>query len=89
MRVISDDTDVFLLLLHFYVAHKYTSALYMSSPVANRPIVDLRATAQKNKDATKSILVMHAPTGADTVAATYNVGKKQALKTLETTIPDT
>ena len=31
VRVISDDTDVFLLLLHFYVAHKCTSALYMSS----------------------------------------------------------
>ena len=27
VRVISDDTDVFLLLLHFYVAHKCTSAL--------------------------------------------------------------
>ena len=61
----------------------------MSSPVANRPIVDLRATAQKNKYTTKSILVMHALTGADTVAATYNVGKKQGLKTLETTNPDT
>ena len=63
VRVISDDTDVFLLLLHFY--------------------------AQKNKYTTKSILVMLALTGADTVAATYNVGKKQGLKTLETTNPDT
>ena len=45
VRVISDDTDVFILLLQLYVAHKCTSALNMSSPVANRPIVDLRATA--------------------------------------------
>ena len=39
VRVISDDTDVFLLLLHFYVAHKCTSALYMSSPVVRDNVV--------------------------------------------------
>lgn len=82
VRVISDDTDVFLLLLHFYVSKKCTSDLYMCSPVANRSVVDLRATAQKNKDITKAIVVMHALTGTDTVAATYNVGKKMALKSL-------
>lgn len=88
VRVISADTDVFILLLNFYVSHKCTSALYMSSPVADRSIVDLRATAQKNKDMAKAILVMHALTGTDTVAATYNMGKKVALKALQTFDPE-
>ncbi len=88
VRVVSDDTDVFLFLLHFYVSHKCTSDLYMCSPVADRSIVDLRATAQKHKDTTKAILVMHALTGADTVAATYNVGKKSALKALQAIDPE-
>ena len=31
VRVVSDDTDVFVLLLHFYATNKGTSAQYMSS----------------------------------------------------------
>ena len=52
-------------------------------PVANRSIVDLEATVQKNKDTTKTILVMLALTGADSVTATYNVGKQVACKAME------
>ena len=74
VRVISDDTDVFFLLLHFYVSHKCTIDLYLCSPVTDRSIVDLRATAHKIKDMIKAILVMHTLTGTETVAATYNVG---------------
>lgn len=50
--------------------------------------MDIRATAQKHKDKTKAILVMHVLTGTDTVAATYNVGKKSALKALDATDPN-
>ena len=50
-----------------------TRALHMSSPLANRSIVDLVATVQKNKDTPKAIRVMPALSGADTVTATYNV----------------
>ena len=52
-------------------------------PVANRSIVSLEATVQKNKDTTKAILVMHALTLADTVTATYNVGKQLARNAME------
>ena len=60
-----------------------TRALCMSFPVTNRSTVDLGATVQKNKDTTKTILVMHALSGADTVTATYNVGKQLARKAME------
>ena len=42
-----------------YVYHTCTRALHMSSPVANRSIVDLGATVQKNKGKPNAILVMH------------------------------
>ena len=56
--------------------------------MANRSIVDLGATVQKNKDTTKANLVMHALPAADTATATYDVGKQLALKALETTNPE-
>ena len=56
--------------------------------MANRSVVDLGATVQKNKDTTNAILIMHASTEADTVTATYNVGTQLARKALETTNPE-
>ena len=81
-------THVLIFLPHSYVYHTCTRALHMSSPVANRSIVDLGAIVQKNKDTPKAILVMHAPSGTDDVTATYNVGKQLARKVLETTNPE-
>ena len=56
--------------------------------MANRSIVDLGATVQENKDTPKAILVMYTLSGADTVTATYNVGKQLARKAIETTNPE-
>ena len=71
-----------ILLPHSHVYHTCTRhVLHISSPVANRSIVDLGATVKKNKDTPKAILVMHALSGADTVTtAIYNVGKQLAMK---------
>ena len=74
---------MFILLPHLYVYHTCTRALHMSSPVANRSIVHLEATVQKNKDTTRAILVMLALSGSDTVTATYNVDKQLARKAIE------
>ena len=51
--------------------------------MANRSIVDLGATVLKNKGTTNVNLVMLALSGADTVTATYNVGKQLARKAIE------
>ena len=50
VRIIADNTDVFLSLLNFYVCHNRIGALNMSSQVANRSTVDLPAIVQKNTD---------------------------------------
>ena len=61
--------------------HMYTSCFAHELPwVANRSIVDLGATVQKNKDTPKAIVVMHALSGRDTITASYNVGKQRAMK---------
>ena len=80
---------VLIRLPHLYVYDMCTGALHISSPVANRSIMDLAATVQKNKDTPKAIMVKHALSGADTVTSTFNVGKHLARKTLETTNPET
>ena len=53
------------------------------APSGKSSIVDLEVTVQKNKDKTKAILVMLALTGAESVTATYNVGKQVARKAME------
>ena len=68
---------------HLNVYHTCTRALHISVPVANRSTVDLGVTVQKDKDTTKTILVMHALKLADTVTATHNVGKQLARTVME------
>ena len=60
----------------------------MVPPIADRSIIDVRASVEKNRNITGVLLAMQALTGTDTVAATYNIGKKSALKALLTINPD-
>ena len=53
------------------------------TPSGKSSIVDQEATVQKNKDTTKTIQVMFALTGADSVTASYNVGKQVARKAMK------
>ena len=79
-----------LLLLFFSISMPLSSVLsvlYMVSPIADRSIIDVRASVEKNRNIT-GVLAMHALTGTDTVAATYDIGKKSALKALLTINPD-
>ena len=48
-------TRVFILLPHLYVYHTCTRALHMSSPVANRSIVDPGAKVQQNSARTRQM----------------------------------
>ena len=75
--VICDDTGVFIL-LHFYVSCKCANVLNMSSwssAVANRSIVDLRATGKKHGDIAMSLPAANALTGTVAVETMFSVGK--------------
>ena len=84
VRVISDDTYVLVLLPNVYAYHTTrVHVLCTWAPSGKSSIVDLEATAQKNKDTTKATLVMLALTWADSVTATCNVGQQVARMSME------
>ena len=71
VSVICDDTDVFALLLHFVAEMKPNGQLCMQSGNVNTSIVP-------------DLIAIYAPTGADTSAATFGIGKTKALKVART-----
>ena len=75
---------MFVLPLHFYVAHKCTANMYMSSPKNQKEctVIDVKKTAKRHESLSQYILQVHALTGADTIAAHFRIGKKRALNTL-------
>ncbi|KAH3755283.1 hypothetical protein DPMN_189974 [Dreissena polymorpha] len=75
VKVICDDTDVFVLLLHVYLTIHLTCTVLMKGTSADRTIVDIGATTQKNK--------AHALSGCDTVARLTGIGKIKVIKQLE------
>ena len=50
IRVMCDDTDVFVVLLHFYSLREMSCSLTMESLARDRKCVDIRATATKHKE---------------------------------------
>ena len=81
VHVIADDTDIFVLLTHFYYVEKCAHPLFMISPVKDRPNIDIRLTSQKNADIAFDLLAIHGISGADTVAPLHGIGKGTAIKT--------
>ena len=83
---VTEDTDVFALLLHFYVTNDCKEPMYMKSPKSDksddRTVIDIRLTAKKHNELAKHILRVHALTGGDNIPALSGIGKKRALNTL-------
>ena len=82
IKIVSDDTDVFILLIYHYNNAKLSPPLIMQSPVKGRAAVDIRATVIEHKEICHMLLGMHALSGCDTVASCYGIGKTTALKIL-------
>ncbi len=85
VNVISDDTDVFILLLHHYLANDLELLVTMESPSKSkdRMVVDIGKTVRQHKDIIPELLPAHALSGCDTVACCFNIGKCTILKTLK------
>ena len=54
--------------------------MIMSSPVKERAMVDIRATAEKHCDIADDLPAIHGLSGADTVASLHGIGKATAIK---------
>jgi hypothetical protein len=83
VTVLADDTDVYILLLYYYLERGIQIPMVMESPIKERTVVDIHATVEKYQSIIPSMLAGHALTGCDTVAAYFGVGKGTMLKVLE------
>ena len=79
--VVCDDTDVFILMLHFYCEKNLNCGVIMESPVPGRKVVDTNATANKHRNITDHLPGVHALSGCDT-SYLNGIGKATALKVL-------
>ena len=52
----------------------------MASPVRDRAVTDIRATAALHNDIAGNLLVISGLSGADTIAALHGIGEAMALK---------
>ena len=71
--VVCDDTDVFVLLIHFYCREKLDCNVSMESPIAGRSVIDIKATANKHRDIADNLPGLHALTGCDSTSYIYGI----------------
>ena len=83
ISVISDDTDVFVLLLYHYQAQNLKLQVIMESPVKKRTVVDIRDTVQRHNAIIPDLISAHAVSGCDTVASYYGIGKSNLIMILQ------
>lgn len=83
VTVVSDDTDVFLLLLYHYLKEGLTVPMYMESPIRGRSLIDIKKSVQKHTDIIPDILAGHALSGCDTTACLFGIGKGKIVKVLK------
>ena len=78
VRVVCDDTDVFVLLVHYYNSRckcSNSAPMIVSSPVKERAVIDIRATVESHSDIAEALLAIHGLSGADVVASFHGIGK--------------
>ena len=83
IHIVADDTDVFVLLIHFYIEQQLTSRILMIGSNISGKVVDIGETASKHSNIAKYLLAAHALSGCDTVSCLYGIGKTTVLKVLK------
>jgi len=81
--VISDDTDVFILLLHYYQKANLAIPITMESPSQGRVAIDIKATVKKHAKIVNCEGASSAISGCYTVGAYHRVGKGTVVKILK------
>ena len=83
VRVMCDDTDIFVLLVHYYNSRCKCSSsapMIMSSPVKERAVIDIRAAVESHGDIADALLAIHGLSGADAEASCHGIGKATVIK---------
>ena len=58
LKGISDDTDIFVLLLHYYFHERLDCDMCMVGPASSRSFIDIRATVQKHSVTAQLLLLL-------------------------------
>jgi len=58
--------------------------MVMASPLKDRAVVDIRATAEAHSDIADDLLAIHGLSGADTVASLHGIGKATVIRISKT-----
>ena len=84
MRVVADDTDICVLLLHFCRECDIpaSTSVLMVSQIRGRALININATVDMHRDIIPDLLAAHWLTGCDTVATYFGMGKAAALRVL-------
>ena len=80
LSVMTDDTDVFVLLLYFYWKLRPSARISIKKFAGS--IIDINATALKLGDKCLQLLPLHAETGCDSFSYAFGKGKAAAVKLL-------
>ena len=80
IKVISADTDVFVLLCYRYLQSDWSRAeVYLEDFQARKGIISIKETVEKNKSIVPSLTALHAISGCDSVPRMFGIGKAKAL----------
>ena len=73
--VVADDTDIVVLLLHFYCQGDISAStsVLMVSPICGRAVIDINATVDLHRVIIPDVLAAHGLTGCDTVATYFGI----------------
>ena len=82
IKVICDDTDVFILLIHYYQQCSLTCIVLMEGTSRMRAVTDIGATAKQHAYIAGQFLAAHALTGCDTVAFMWGLRTAKTVKLL-------
>ena len=83
VHVFVEDTDVFVLLAHFFHILDIKGSLLMIPFSSSATVTDIGETVVKHASIIPHLLSLHALTGCDTVPSLKNIGKPKAMKALK------
>ena len=83
IRIVSDDSDVFVILLHFYHQLKLEATVLLEPTTSSRNMICIRKSVQSNIKIIPSLLAGHALTGCDSVPRMFGIGKKATCSVLK------
>ena len=81
IKVVCDDTDVFMLLANFVEKHTLEATVLMEEK-HDRKIININETIIQHRSIIPSLLPMHSLSGCDTVPKHFNIGKTTGIKVL-------